>query len=195
MSSCLGRDAACGTTDLLMGTVQGWESPAQLGINWPYSCATQCIGSRRERIDALRQRTSWLLTPKFRRWADWHGQCSAVCQPAVPEQRGWGCGAGFAPLTALLLSRGSEIMFLQAWMLCQPCRAAALEGAACACGYWSLLAALWMLGGGSLLSPPFPSAEVFVLSSLGNVEKEGLSGAVLGYISAVNSLYCPLEMG
>lgn len=156
MSSCLGRDAACGTTDQLMGTVQGWESPAQLSVNWPYSCATQCIGSRRGRIDALRQWTSWLLTPKFRRWADWHGQWPSLCQPAVPEQRGWGCGAGFAPLTVPLLSRGSEMMFLQEWMLCQPCRATALEGAACACGYWSLLAALWML------SLPFPSAEVFV---------------------------------
>lgn len=32
------------------------------------------------------------------------------------------------------------MMFLQEWMLCQPCRAAALEGAGCACGCLSLLA-------------------------------------------------------
>lgn len=99
--------------------------------------------------------------------------------------RGWGCGAAFAPRTAPVLSRGSRMMFLQEWVLCQPCRAAALGELAVPGGM-----DLSLLSSGCREEGALPLSWGFCLSSVGNVGKEGLSGAVLDYISAVSWLYC-----
>lgn len=169
MSFCLGRDGDC----------------AGLGVTTPTQHRLALL------LCHLRHWTSWLLTAKLQNsGGELKGMASASGVPASWAE-GLGLWGRICTTEALVLSRGSRMMFLQEWMLCQPCRAAVLEGAGCACGYWSPCCCL-DVGRRESVKPALLLSWGFCLSSVG---KEGLSGAVLDYISAVNSLYFPLEMG